>query len=55
MELRIFLQISEYNFETNEYCKNKTKTSLPAQYSVNFPGKHAEVIYIIVFYQASYW
>ena len=45
MQLRIFLQISEYNFETNEYAKN---ISLPSQYSMSFLGEDAEVLYIIV-------
>ena len=48
MQLRIFLQRLEYNFETNEYCKNKNKIALPDQYSMSFPGKHAEVIFILV-------
>ena len=47
MQLRIFLQIPEYNFETNEYCKNKTKIPPPSQYSMSFPVKHAEVLYIL--------
>ena len=29
MQLRIFLQRSEYSFERGEFCKNKTKISLP--------------------------
>ena len=48
MQLRIFLQISEYKFEKNVYCKNKTKIALPAQYSMSFPYKYAEVLYILV-------
>ena len=48
MQLRIFLQISNLNYEKNEYCKNKTKFSLPAQYSVSFSDKHPEVNYILV-------
>ena len=47
MQLRIFLQRSEYSYETDEYCKNKTKFALPVQYSMSFPGKHAEVPYIL--------
>ena len=38
----------EYNDERYEYHKDKTKISLPAQYSMYFPGKHTEVLYIIV-------
>ena len=49
MQLRIFLQRSEYNFETNEYWKNKTKFACPDLYSMSFLGKHAEVIYILVY------
>ena len=49
MQLRIFLQISDSNFEKNECYKNKTKISLPAKYSVSFTDKHAEVIYILVY------
>ena len=48
MQLRIFLQISEFNFEKNQYCKNNTKIALPAQYSMYFPYKHSEVLYILV-------
>ena len=48
MKLRIFLQISEYIYEIDEYYKNKTKISLPAQYSMLFPGKHVQVLYILV-------
>ena len=47
-KLRIFLQISDYNYETDEYCKNKIKIALTYQYSMSFPGKHAEVLYILV-------
>ena len=48
MNLRIFPQRSEYNFERDEYWKNKIKIALPSQYSMSFPGKHAEVVYILV-------
>ena len=48
MQLRIFLQRSEYSFEKYEYCKNKTKIALPAQYSMYLPDKNAEVLYILV-------
>ena len=47
MQLRIFLQRSEYNIEIYEYCKNKTKIALPAQYSMSFPGIDSGVLYII--------
>ena len=48
MQVRIYLQRSNFNYEKNEYCKNKTKISLPAQYSMSFPDKHPELLYIIV-------
>ena len=48
MKLRISLQRSKFNYEKNEYCKNKTKIALPAQYSMYFPDKHVEVLYIII-------
>ena len=48
MQLRIPFQISNFNYGKNEYCKNKTKISLPAQYSMPFPDKHPEVLYIIL-------
>ena len=38
MELILFIQISEHNFERDYYCKNKTKITLTDQYSVSFPG-----------------
>ena len=44
----IFLQISYYNYDRDEYRKNKIKNSLPAQYSMSFPGIESEVLYIIV-------
>ena len=47
MNIIIFLQRSEYNFERDEYFKNKTNFSLPSQYSMSFPGKYAEAVYII--------
>ena len=47
MNHRIFLQKSENNFERYEYCKNKTNIFLPLQYSVSFPGKNYEEVYII--------
>ena len=49
MQPRIFIQIPEYNFEANEYWKNKTKFALIAQYSISFPDKHAKVPYIIIY------
>ena len=49
MNIRIFLQRPEYNFERDEYFKNKNKIALPAQYSMSFLDKHAEVVYILVF------
>ena len=48
MNIIIFLQRTEYNFKRDEYCKNKTKFSLPSQYSVSFSGKHDEAVYILV-------
>ena len=47
MQLRISLQRSNYNIKKNEYCKNKTKITLPAQYSMSFPNNR-EVLYILV-------
>ena len=32
MQLRISLQRTEYNVETDSFCKNKTKIALAAQY-----------------------
>ena len=49
MQLRIFIKISEYNYERDEYCKNKTNISLPSQYSVSFTGIYSEVLYILVY------
>ena len=48
MQLIISLQRSNFNFEKNEYCKNKTKIVLLAQYSMSFSDKYPEVLYIIV-------
>ena len=39
---------SNFNFEKNEFCKNKIKIALPAQYSMFFPD-NPEVLYIIVY------
>ena len=49
MQLRIFLQRLEYNFQRDQYSKNKTKIALPYQYSMYFPGKYSEVIYILFY------
>ena len=48
MNLRIFIQRSEYNTERYEYCKNKIILFIPTQYSISFSGRHAEVVYILV-------
>ena len=48
MQLRSFPQRSEKHFERDEYYKNETKIALPAKYSTSFPGKHADVFYILV-------
>ena len=48
MDFRIFLQISEYNFEKYEYCKSRTKIDFPAQYYMYFQDKNADVVYILV-------
>ena len=48
MQLRISLQISNFNYEKNEFYKTKTKIAPPAQFSMSFPDKHPEVRYIIV-------
>ena len=47
MQLRISLQRSNYNIEINKYCKNKTKISLPVQYSMPILN-NPEVLYILV-------
>ena len=49
MQLIIFLQKSEYNYERDEHWKSKTEIALPDQYSMSFPGKDTEVLYILVF------
>ena len=54
MQLKIFLQISEHNFEKDEYWKNKTKISLPDQYSMSFPGIDSEVLYILVYIKLNF-
>ena len=48
MKLKILLQISEYNIDTDEYLKSETKISLSFQYSVSFSGSDDEVDYILV-------
>ena len=48
MQLRIFLQRSEYNGVRYEYCKNKTKNALPSQYYMYFSGSYDGVVYIMV-------
>ena len=47
-QLRIILQTTEYDYETSEYCKNKTKIAPPSQYSMSFSGGNDEVVYIMV-------
>ena len=48
MQLRIYLQRSNFNDLKSKFCKNKTKIALPAQYSMSFPDKHPEALYILV-------
>ena len=48
MQLRISLQRSNFDYEKNEFCKNKTKTALPVQYSMSFID-NPEVIFILVY------
>ena len=38
MQLRTYLQRSEYNVETDSFCKNKTKIALSAQYFLSCPN-----------------
>ena len=45
MQLAILLQRIEYNYDTGEYCKNKTKIALPSQYFMSFSGIDDEFIY----------
>ena len=47
MQLRTSLQKSNFNYEKMNTAKIKPKIALPAQYSVSFPDKHPEVLYII--------
>ena len=48
MQLIISLERSNFNFEKDEFWKNKTRIALPDQYSMSFPDKHLELLYIIV-------
>ena len=48
MQLRISLQRSKYNVETDSFSKNKTKTALSAQYFLSCPN-NPEVIYVLVY------
>ena len=48
MQLRIYIQRSNYNMENNAYFKNKTKIARSAQYSMSF-SNNREVLYIIVY------
>ena len=47
MQLRISLQRSKYNVETDSFCKNKTKIALSAQYFL-YCTNNPEVIYVLV-------
>ena len=47
-QLRISLQRTKYNVETDSFCKNKTKIALPAQYLLSRPND-PKVIYVLVF------
>ena len=47
MQLRISLQRSEYNVETDSFCKNKTKIALSAHYLLSCPNS-PKVIYVLV-------
>ena len=47
MQPRMSLQISNFNFEKNIFCKSKTKIALPYKYYMYFPD-NPEVIYILV-------
>ena len=47
MQLRISLQRTEYNWETETYIKNNNKIALSAEYSLYRPN-HPEVIYVLV-------
>ena len=48
MKLRISLQRTEYNVETDSFCKNKTKIAIAAQYFLSCPN-NTEVLYVLVF------
>ena len=49
MLLRIFTHRPWKKYKRDEYCKNKTNIALPAQYSMYFPSKDSELLYIIVY------
>ena len=68
MNLRIFLQRSEYNFEWDEYCKNKTKFlshhNIPCLFQVNMVERFIFLslskftlikIWIVVTMSVMYW
>ena len=48
MQLRIFLQRSEYNSDKDGFQINKTNIAIPSQYSVYFTGSDDELVYIMV-------
>ena len=48
MQLRIFHQRSEYNYEGDEYYKNKTTIALLDWYSMSFIGIESKVLYIFL-------
>ena len=47
MQLKISLQRTEYNVETDNFCKNKTKIALAAQYFLSCPND-PKAIYVLV-------
>ena len=47
-QLRISLQRTEYNVETDSFCKNKTKIALSAQYFLSLPND-TKLIYALVY------
>ena len=44
----MLLQMTEYNNDKDEYCKNKTKNALPSKFSTSFSGSDDEVVYTMV-------
>ena len=48
IQLRISLQRTEYNAESDSFCKNKTKIALSAQYFLSRPND-PEVIYVLFY------